>query len=124
MPERKIIVVSPGDAFCTEKVTQLLKAKEDGWTLDPTMYCSGGRGQPLRLENAVFYHLIKYTEEELEEIAKLQMEEHGPRVVSIRKVPHHEADDLLKQGYTLKDTYAKDVVLVKYEEPKTETNKQ
>lgn len=126
MPERQIFVlnVEVADNYDANRVTtrskQLCDLLADGWVLDQSMYQSAGRPQPLRLENSVVYHLAKYSKKELEKMVKPT----GPIVVSIKKVPHDEADALLKQGYILKENYAKDVVLVKYEEPKKETKKQ
>ena len=113
MPKRKIVF----ETFNTDRIPdcdthtqigfqQLIDSLNDDWVLDPIF-----NSKPIRLENTIVYHLIKYSEEE--EIQRLQT---GPKAVSIKKVPHNEADELLKQGYVLKDTYAKDVVLVKYEE--------
>jgi hypothetical protein len=79
------------------------------WVLDPDIY----DGRPCRLGNAIVYHLIKY---ESEEEKPVDEEIEGRKVVSIKSVPINEADELLKQGYELKDTYAKAVTLVKYAE--------
>ena len=126
MPERKIFVLIveaannyDRNAIATQ-ATSLCQLLAEGWVLDSSMYQSAGRPQPLRLENSVVYHLVKYSKKELEKMAKPT----GPIVVSIKKVPHDEADALLKKGYILKENYAKDVVLVKYEGPKTETKKK
>lgn len=76
---------------------------QKGWILNPNIY----DGKPLRLEAAVVYHLAKYSEEELTELN--QKEE----IVSVKSVDLNEVDDLLKEGYVVKELYAKNAVLVK-----------
>ncbi|MBA7652698.1 hypothetical protein ES703_60537 [subsurface metagenome] len=118
MPERKIIGVSfarLGTTGFTDETDEAFKnlttAIQEGWRLDPTFYQTAGRPQPMRLENAVIYHLIKYSAEELASMAKEKDLE--PQIIDVKKVPHDEVKDLVKQGYRVKEIYAKDVVLVK-----------
>jgi len=89
---------------------------QEGWVLDPDIY----DGRPLRLENGVVYHLVRYEsgEEPTEEAAV------EPKILSIKSVPINEADDLLQQGYVLKDTFAKTVTLIRYEQPEDEVEKE
>jgi len=86
---------------------------EDGWILDPAIY----DGRPLRLDNAVVYHLVKYTEEEREQLEQQPIEY---KVISIRNVPTNDADELIQQGYEIADRYAKTVTLIKTEAVKNE----
>ena len=62
------------------------------------------------VESAVcpFCHSLEYNE----------YEEAESLVVSIKKVPHEEADKLIAEGYQPKEYYAKDVVMVKRETTK------
>lgn len=102
MPERKIIRTVHQEHY--DQVVQLL---EGGWILDPSIY----KATPMRLETGIVYHLIRYTEDELAALAREK--ELEPQIQSMVKVPYAEVDALLEQGYTVKDSYAKDVVLVK-----------
>lgn len=79
---------------------------KEGWILDPSIY----DGKPLRLENGVVYHLVKYEEGEA------PVEEAEARIESIKSVAINEADEWLAQGYEVKDTFAKTVTLVKLSE--------
>jgi len=85
-----------------------------GWILDPDIY--GGR--PLRLENAVVYHLIKYEEGE-----EPQPETEG-KIISIKSVPIAEADKLLKDHYEIADRYAKTVTLIKRDSSTSNPDKE
>ncbi len=80
-----------------------LRLKE-GWILDPEL-------KTIRLDDSVVYHLIKYSEEEMT-VLQEQTEE---RIASIKSVNIEEADEYLKQGYEIKDTYAKTVTIIKKE---------
>ncbi|MBA7646859.1 hypothetical protein ES703_54625 [subsurface metagenome] len=102
MPERKIVRAHYQEIY--DQVVQLL---DDGWILDPNIY----KGAPMRLEEAIVYHLIKFSQDELAAKAKEKTLE--PQIVDIKKVPHDEVEALVKQGYKVETIYAKDVVLVK-----------
>lgn len=102
MPERKIILAVTQANY--DAVAELLS---QGWILDTRMY----NGRPMRLQAATVYHLIKFSDEELAAMAKEK--ELEPQILSVKRVSHDEVDALIEQGYTVKDTYAKDVVLVK-----------
>jgi len=87
---------------------------KEGWVLDPEL-------KIVRLDNVAIYHFVKYTEEEL--LALETVEEPKGKfadVSSIKSVAIDEADDLLKQGYEILDTYAKTVTLIKREVKKNE----
>jgi len=84
-------------------------AFEAGWVLDPDMY----GGKPVRLENAVIYHLVQYESEDEKPVVEEEIEQ---EIISIQSVPINEADRLVQAGYVLKDTFAKTVTLVKYAE--------
>jgi len=99
--KRTIIVASDKNRF--SDVNDHFKV---GWILDPAIY----DGRPLRLDNAVVYLLVKYTEEEREQHEQQPIED---KVISIRNVPTNDADALIQQGYVIKDTYAKTVTLIK-----------
>jgi len=71
----------------------------------------------LRLENSVVYHLLWLTEKEKLEREKAEAE---AEIVGIKSVDINEADTYLKQGYELKDTYAKTVTLIKKENTNNE----
>jgi len=137
--ERKIIFetfsadrVPDCDTYTQIGFQELIDALEDGWILDPTLYLSGGRPQPMRLENAVIYHLIKYTPEELAVITEEQKvfeqveieKKLGPKVVKIAKVLWEEVNDLLEQGYVIRQEWAKDALLYLYEKEKSETSEK
>jgi hypothetical protein len=102
MPERKIVLAKTQEDF-----GEVVKLVDQGWLLDSAMY----EGRPLRLEDAVVYHLIKFSAEELAAMAKEA--ELEPEIISMVKVPYDKVDELLEKGYKVKDTYAKDVVLTK-----------
>jgi len=76
----------------------------DGFVLDPEF-------KVVKLDALAIYHLIKYSEEELE----AQEVEEEQRIMSIKSVNIEDADELLSQGYTVKDTYAKTVTLIRRE---------
>jgi len=135
MPERKIIF----ETFSTDRVPdcdthtqigfqKLIDALKDGWILDPTLYLSGGRPQPMRLENAVIYHLIKYTNEELVAMAEEQKvfeqseidKKLGLKIIKIAKVPWEEVNDLLDKGYVIRQEWAKEALLYLYEKEESE----
>ncbi|GAI96063.1 unnamed protein product, partial [marine sediment metagenome] len=90
--------------FALDEIVTLL---DQGWILDPNIY----KGAPMRLEEAIIYHLIKFTPEEL--AAKAKEKQLEPQIVDVKKVPHEEVKDLVKQGFKVETLYAKDVVLVK-----------
>lgn len=102
MPERKIAL-----AFNQKDYDEVVQLLADGWILDPQIY----KATPMRLEASVVYHLVKFSEEEL--AARAKEKELEPQIQSMVKVPYAEVDALLEQGYTIKDSYAKDVVMVK-----------
>jgi len=96
--------------FCTDQpaFNEVNRLLEQGWVLDPDIY----DGRPIRLENSVVYHLVKY--EEGEE----PVEAEGPAgkfdgVVSVRSVPLNEVDELLAEGYEVVELYAKTATLIK-----------
>ena len=107
MPERKIVL-----AFNQKDYDEVVKLLADGWILDPNIY----KATPMRLEAMVVYHLVKFSEEEL--AARAREKDLEPQIQSMVKVPYAEVDALLEQGYTIKDSYAKDVVMVKTGAPK------
>jgi len=78
----------------------------EGWILNPSIY----GGKPLRLDNAVVYHLIKYTPEEVFELSQVEPED---QIVSVRKVEHEQVDQWIKKGYQVREIYANHTVLVK-----------
>ena len=102
MPERKIVLARYQDEY--DRIPQLLG---DGWILDNRIY----KGSPMRLEAGIVYHLIKFSEGEL--VVMAREKEFEPQILSMKKVSYEEVDALIEQGYTVKDTYAKEVVLVK-----------
>ena len=106
MPERKIV-----QAITQRDYDQVVQLLGDGWILDTRIY----DGRPMRLEAAIVYHLVKFSEEELAALAYEKLLE--PQILSMVKVPYAEVDALLEQGYTVKDSYAKDVVMVKIGAP-------
>lgn len=70
-----------------EGFNNVTEALHDGWVLDPDIY----DGRPIRLENSVVYHLIKYEEGE----EPVEAEEPAGKfdgVVSVRSVPLNEVD--------------------------------
>jgi len=86
-------------------LNEVVRAIEtDGYTIDPDL-------KIVRLENAAIYHLVKYSEEELQ----AQEVEEEQRIMSIKSVNIEDADELLDQGYEVKDTYAKTVTVIKKE---------
>lgn len=99
MPERRVIV---GDTETIVEYANLVTALNDGWVLDPLF-----NSKPIRLDNAVIYHLIKYAEGEEPQ------EPETPKVESVKSVGYEEVDDLIKQGYQPRDYYAKSVTLIK-----------
>ena len=98
-------LLSPKEAIVLEKLYDYLKK---GYVLDPDIYS----GKPVRFDQGVIYHLVKYEDDELPE----EIEEKLSRIVSIKNVLINEADALIEKGYVIKDTYAKNVTLIKYEE--------
>ena len=106
MPERKIVLAKYQDEY--DDVVKLLG---EGWIMDNRIY----KGSPMRLEASIVYHLIKFAEEELAAMAKKK--ELEPQILSMKKVSYEEVDELIKQGYTVKDSYAKDVIMQKIGAP-------
>lgn len=112
MPERKMIAIQPtgiGSEDFIKDSDKLSKMFNDGWILDPLF-----NSKPIRLENAVIYHLIKYSPEE-----KTEFEASEAKVESVKSVGYEQVDELIKQGYQPRDYYAKIVIMIKMEE-KTE----
>lgn len=106
--ERKIIyadiALAPFEAF-----KEVLIALKDGWILDPTIYQSAGRAQPMRLDNAVIYHLAKFSAEELE-----TMKEELPQpeqITDVIAVAFEEVKAKIAEGYVVHQIYAKNVIL-------------
>ena len=93
-------------------ITEINDLISEGFVLNPDFGL-------VRFENSAVYHLVKYTDEELE--ALKGDEELDPEIASIRSVAINDADQLIEQGYTVKDTFAKTVTLIKYAEVETET---
>ena len=133
MPERTILGahVQIGFSNTTDSVFKdLIEKLQNGWVLDPSVYTSAGKARPVVLENAVIYHLIKYTEEELEAMAKekelvetdIFNKKQGPKVLQVAKVPWEEVNDLLQKGYRIQQEWSKEALLYLYEaeEPSSE----
>lgn len=127
MPERFtfLIVATASDA---EQVMQKLTERlNDGWIVDQNVNQSSGRGKPIALDNAIVYHLIKYSDEELEAMAKekeladqeLFQHKQGPHVLDTQYADTRENRDevnaLLKKGYTIKQEWAAKALLYLYE---------
>lgn len=115
--ERNIVVLNVEGAMTKaflEDLEKLTKTFDDGWVLDPTMYQSGGRAQPLRLDNAIVYHLVKYTEEDIEELQKAIAEANPQEnIVDVISANFDEVKDKIKEGYVVHQIYQKNVVLKK-----------
>ncbi len=90
---------------------EVAKLFSEGWVLNPEL-------KPYTTDNAVIYHLIKYTLEELEQM-KTEAEQ-TLKLVSVKSVDINEVDPYLAEGYEVKDFYAKTVTLIK----KNKNNKQ
>ena len=79
------------------------------WVLNPVLKIA-------RLDAAVVYHLVKYSEEELK--AGEEKEERF-KIVSLKSVEINDADGMLAKGYEVLDSkdkvYAKTMILVKRE---------
>jgi len=102
LPERKIVLAKYQDEY-----NDVVKLLGEGWILDNRIY----KGSPMRLEAGIVYHLIKFSEDELAAMAKKK--DFEPQILSMKKVSYDEVDALIAQGYTVKDSYAKEVVMVK-----------
>ena len=102
MPERKFVLAITQKDY--DEVAQLLG---QDWILDNQI----SEGQPVGLEDGVVYHLVKFTEEELETLAREK--ELEPQTQSVKKVPYDQVDEMLKKGYEIKDTYATHAIMVK-----------
>jgi len=107
MVERSYHIVNLNSVTQTTNMESVNRELNNGWILDPLF-----NSKPIRLENAVIYHLAKFTEEELME---LQEEPVESEIVSVRSVGLDGVDELLKEGYTVHALYAKNAVLVKKE---------
>lgn len=93
----------------------LISALDNGWVLDP-MFSS----KPIRLDNAVVYHLVKYTEEERAALKKLEEEallpEKERRVIDrVKSSDQEEIRTLLQQGWVIINEWAKETLLYRYE---------
>jgi hypothetical protein len=114
MKRKMIFVNGAGNA---DEITN--KLDSGNWFLDPSMYVSGGKAQPMRIEGlGAIYHLINYTDEELEQIEKdIQANKESNKIVSIKSVnDHNKADELIQKGYTLLEDkiYSGKVILILY----------
>ena len=93
---------------------KVIDALADGWVLDSSMYQSGGRAQPMRLDNTVVYHLVKYTEADLEQLQKEILE--ATPTENIRDVisaDFAEVKQKISDGYVVHQIYQKNVILKK-----------
>lgn len=90
-----------------DEVAILLK---EGWQLDTRIH----RGI-ITLDMAVVYHLVKYTEEEKQQLTPFE-----PSITSVISVPIEEVDSKLKDGYEIKELYAKTATLIKYQKSQQE----
>ena len=102
MPERKFVLAITQKDY--DEVAQLLG---QDWVLDNRI----SEGRPTRLDAGIVYHLVKFSEEELEILAREKEQE--PQVQSVKKVPYDQVDEMLKKGYTIRDTYATHAIMVK-----------
>lgn len=118
--KRRIILAKEQSDF--DIVAEL---REDEKTfLDPSMYLSSSRAQPMRIEGVgVVYHLVTYTAEELQQIKEIEMElEHEkeaqkPQPINVQKVEWHKVNDLLEKGYVIVERWSKEALLYKYPDP-------
>lgn len=137
--EKKIIIAK--DKYSTDLQTgfyhldksmqQILdevnKLLSDGWFLDGSAYASSGRGQPMRVEGVgVVYHLVKYTDKELEEIEEQMKQQEaeandplaklGAKILDAQQVPWGiQVQCLLKEGYRIVDKWKDCALLYLYE---------
>jgi hypothetical protein len=112
LPEREFVIVRSDVAQSQTPVFETLNQfLTDGYILDPMF-----NSKPIRLENAVIYHLIKYNQEELEAL-QAEQEVAEPEIVSVKSVSYEEVDALIAEGYKPRDFYAKNVIMIKIKEP-------
>lgn len=95
-----------------DRVSNLM---DEDYVLDPDIY----GGKPLRLENAVVYHLIKYGEGER------PVESTEPTVETVVEVKIGNDPEVVKtwigKGFRVKAFYSGKVQLVKYRDPISNT---
>ena len=114
--EKGLLVIN-GDET-SEKLTEINNIFLKGWMLDPMF-----KSNPIRLDTAAIYHIIKYTEEELEALTKGEEEEvtlgeFDDLTGAISVNLGDEVEEKIKEGYKVYKIYAKNVVMIKREEVK------
>lgn len=82
---------------------------EKGWVLNPSVY----DGKPCRLENAIVYHLVRYSEEEKAQLEKEGIGPGEPKIIDVKGVSFPEVEDLIAKGFEVHQIYSKNVVLTK-----------
>jgi hypothetical protein len=116
MPDRKIITYTPTALNATDVVQDLVNALSEGWQLDKAVYQSGGIAKPIILENAVVYHLIKYSAEEIEEQQKQEEEKESKVIKVARESTVEGVNKRLDEGYVIVQEWAKETLLHLHEE--------
>jgi len=110
--KRKTYLIVPDSPYANQRIGSIDVDLLDGWILAPDIY----DGKPLRTENAIVYHLVKYEEGE-EPVA--ETEENDPIVMTVSV--SHDPDEQRKwvdEGYVIPDksfVYAKNAVMVLYQ---------
>lgn len=116
MPETKVIFVSEKE-LC-DGFDRMTKSLQDGWEQDNRF---GNKGI-IVLENAVVYHLIRYTPEEKKQLQLEQAKSIGlPEIIDFESVDNTLVGDKLRcnLGWIILDKdhiYAKSTILIKLKE--------
>lgn len=84
----------------------LLELLHEGYVMDPSI----NSGVPLRTNDAIVYHLIKY--ENGEQPGELNLDK--PIVCEALKVEHEDVKTYFDDGWRVKEMYSKNALIVKY----------
>lgn len=84
----------------------LLELLHEGYVMDPSI----NSGVPLRTNDAIVYHLIKFDEGESAE----QIDLDKPIVCEALKVEHGDVKTYFASGWRVKEMYSKNALIVKY----------
>ena len=108
--QRRIVILHAihgkiGEEIFYETGAKLCELFDDGWILDPVV-----GGKTLSTENSRIYHLLKYDQDEQPKPEPEKV------IVSMKKVPWDQVDDLLKKGYVPVERWSKEVGLELYKE--------
>jgi len=106
--EKGIFIIKISDM--SEKLKSIVEKLQSGWQLDPMF-----KHNPIILDTAAIYHLVKYSEAENGIMLKA-MDQQKPGkyddVIDVKSVIHNEVAGLVAAGWTVHDMLSKTTTLI------------